>query len=208
MSGDVDRVLTTRELARIVRARGIAFDGLPEGELDNPLGESNRSGPDLRRIRRRHGSESWLASAAASAVAANRSLWIRSSCKKRMEAVYAIDRHAARRSSHQNQHVQRPYATELEAPNSAAAHKLLHTSYAVRGSGRLLLMRFLDAVDPKGCRGGGAAVPHRGPRRKQLAAAPVRPVVLHRIVPRMNQRQLCFATMTGPPGAAARPYLA
>lgn len=147
MSGDVDRVLTTRELARIVRARGIAFDGLPEGELDNPLGESNRSGPDLRRIRRRHGSESWLASAAASAVAANRSLWIRSSCKKRMEAVYAIDRHATRRSSHQNQHVQRPYATELEAPNSAAAHKLLHTSYAVRGSGRLLLMRFLDAVD-------------------------------------------------------------
>jgi len=41
LSGDIDHVLTTRELARMIRARGIAFGALPEsGEFDNPLGES------------------------------------------------------------------------------------------------------------------------------------------------------------------------
>lgn len=40
-SGDVDHVLTTRELARMIRSRGIAFGALEEdGEFDNPLGES------------------------------------------------------------------------------------------------------------------------------------------------------------------------
>jgi hypothetical protein len=29
-SGDIDRVLTTRELARMIRARGIAFNALPK----------------------------------------------------------------------------------------------------------------------------------------------------------------------------------
>lgn len=41
VSGDVDRVLTTRELARMIRARNIAFGALSEeGAFDNPLGES------------------------------------------------------------------------------------------------------------------------------------------------------------------------
>lgn len=41
VSGDVDRVLTTRELARMIRARGIAFGALADdGQFDNPLGES------------------------------------------------------------------------------------------------------------------------------------------------------------------------
>lgn len=45
MAGDVDHVLTTRELARMIRARGIAFGALPEaGEFDNPLGESTGAG--------------------------------------------------------------------------------------------------------------------------------------------------------------------
>jgi NADH-quinone oxidoreductase subunit G len=45
MSGDIDHVLTTRELARMIRARGIAFGALPEdGEFDNPLGESTGAG--------------------------------------------------------------------------------------------------------------------------------------------------------------------
>lgn len=40
-SEDVDYVMTTRELARMIKARGIAFNALPEdGEFDNPLGES------------------------------------------------------------------------------------------------------------------------------------------------------------------------
>jgi len=41
VSGDIDHVLTTRELARMIRARGIAFGALSEeGCFDNPLGES------------------------------------------------------------------------------------------------------------------------------------------------------------------------
>lgn len=41
VSGDVDHVLTTRELARMIRARNIAFGALSEeGAFDNPLGES------------------------------------------------------------------------------------------------------------------------------------------------------------------------
>ena len=41
VSGDIDRVLTTRELARMIKARGIAFSALSEdGDFDHPLGES------------------------------------------------------------------------------------------------------------------------------------------------------------------------
>ena len=45
VSGDIDHVLTTRELARMIRSRDIAFGALPEdGEFDNPLGESTGAG--------------------------------------------------------------------------------------------------------------------------------------------------------------------
>ena len=41
VAGDVDHVVTTRELARMIRARGIAFGALPDdGAFDNPLGQS------------------------------------------------------------------------------------------------------------------------------------------------------------------------
>ncbi len=38
---DVDAVLTTRELARMIRQAGIDFDALPEGDFDTPLGLSS-----------------------------------------------------------------------------------------------------------------------------------------------------------------------
>jgi NADH-quinone oxidoreductase subunit G len=45
VSGDLDRVLTTRELARMIKARGIAFNALSEeAAFDNPLGESTGAG--------------------------------------------------------------------------------------------------------------------------------------------------------------------
>ncbi len=45
VSGDIDHVLTTRELARMIRARGIGFSALSEdGEFDDPLGESTGAG--------------------------------------------------------------------------------------------------------------------------------------------------------------------
>ena len=40
MLQDVDAVLTTRELVRLFKFTGIEFEELPEGEFDNPLGES------------------------------------------------------------------------------------------------------------------------------------------------------------------------
>ncbi|HPP80209.1 MAG TPA: NADH-dependent [FeFe] hydrogenase, group A6 [Deltaproteobacteria bacterium] len=41
---DVDYVLTTRELARMIRQAGIDFANLPDGEYDNPLGEYTGAG--------------------------------------------------------------------------------------------------------------------------------------------------------------------
>jgi hypothetical protein len=67
--------------------------------------------------------------------------------QQRMQAVYAIDAQAQRRRSYENPDVQKLYATELREAGSARARELLHTSYAARGSARLLLMRLLDCVD-------------------------------------------------------------
>ena len=45
VTGDIDHVLTTRELARMIRARGIGFGALSENaDFDNPLGESTGAG--------------------------------------------------------------------------------------------------------------------------------------------------------------------
>ncbi len=41
---DVDYVLTTRELARMIKQAGIDFVNLPDGEYDNPLGEYTGAG--------------------------------------------------------------------------------------------------------------------------------------------------------------------
>jgi len=213
VSGDVDRVLTTRELARMIKARGIAFNALPEtDEFDNPLGESTgaaqifgASGGVMEAVVRTaahligdehslpldwhdlRGVNTGVKSAAipsigkvaiCNGIAAAQNLleteaWREEfiaievmACvggclggggepksmdprvlEKRAQAIYAIDKATARRRSYENEDVQRLYATELQHPNSAAAHKLLHTSYAARHSKRLLLMRFLDSVD-------------------------------------------------------------
>lgn len=219
MSGDVDHVLTTRELARMIRARGIAFGALAEeGCFDDPLGESTgagqifgASGGVMEALVRR---ASHLAGAACSfqldwhqlrgvnagvktaeiagigkvaicnGIAAAQHLLETPAWRdeyvaievmacvggclggggepksmdpqildKRMQAIYAIDQGAPHRRSHENQQVQQLYATELEAPNSPAALARLHTSFAARGSGRLLLMQLLDAVDRRDAEG-------------------------------------------------------
>lgn len=41
---DVDAVLTTRELAMMIKQAGINFENLPEEDFDNPLGESTGAG--------------------------------------------------------------------------------------------------------------------------------------------------------------------
>jgi len=45
MSGDIDHVITTRELARMMRVRGLALGAFPDdGRFDSPLGESTGAG--------------------------------------------------------------------------------------------------------------------------------------------------------------------
>jgi iron-only hydrogenase group A len=219
VSEDIDRVLTTRELARMIKARGIAFNALPEdGAFDNPLGESTgaaqifgASGGVMEAVVRTAshliGKEDQLplewqqlrgvnegvktaeipgigkVAICNGIAAAQRMLetdeWRdefvaievmacvggclggggepKSSdpqvLEKRMQAIYAVDKQAPRRRSYENQDVQNLYATELEAPNSAKAHAMLHTHYAARNSKRLLLMRFLDCVDRRDAHG-------------------------------------------------------
>lgn len=41
---DIDASITTRELARLIKEKGIMFNELPDGELDNPLGEFTGAG--------------------------------------------------------------------------------------------------------------------------------------------------------------------
>lgn len=213
LSGDVDHVLTTRELARMIRARGIAFGALDEdGVFDNPLGQSTgaaqifgASGGVMEAMVRtaiylsdpkREAAVDWRqlrgvtdgvktadipglgAVAVCNGIAAAQRLlqteaWRTQfvaievmACvggclggggepkstdpevlQTRARAVYAIDAGAPRRRSYENPDVQALYASELERPNSQAAHALLHTHYAGRRSKRALLMRFLDCVD-------------------------------------------------------------
>ena len=41
---DIDVVLTTRELARLIKSRGISFAKLPDEAFDNPIGEGSTAG--------------------------------------------------------------------------------------------------------------------------------------------------------------------
>lgn len=213
MSGDVDRVLTTRELARMIRARGIAFGSLPdEGEFDNPLGLSTGAAqifgasggvmeamvrtaahlvgqedalplewhalrgvgsriktadiPGVGRVavcggiaavQRMLETDAWRDEFVAIEVMACVGGCLGGGGEpksmdphildKRRQAIYELDKHAVQRRSYENQDVQQLYAAELQVPNSARAHELLHTSFAARNSKRSLLMRFLDCVD-------------------------------------------------------------
>lgn len=221
MSGDVDHVLTTRELARMIRSRGIAFGALDEdGTFDSPLGESTgaaqifgasggvmeamvRTAAHLKGVedqvplewQKLRGVNEAVKTATIPSIgtvavcngiaAAQRMLetddWRTEfvavevmACvggclggggepksmdpdvlRKRSQAIYSIDANAPRRRSYENPDIQELYATQLEKPNSEAAHGLLHTHYSGRRSERSVLMRFLDCVDRRD--GAGAA---------------------------------------------------
>ena len=235
MAGDVDHVITTRELAKMIQARGIAFGALPDdGQFDNPLGESTgaaqifgASGGVMEAMvrtaahflgqedtlplewQRLRGVDQMVKTAEVhglgrvaicNGIAAAQELlqndhWRQDfvaievmACvggclggggepksmdphilEKRMKAIYAIDQGAPKRRSHENQEVQQLYATQLKHPNSAEAHRLLHTSFAARHSPRSLLMRFLGCVDRRDG-SGAAALLH--PRATWSTASP------------------------------------
>eukprot|EP00970_Alexandrium_tamarense_P011967 scaffold2642_cov293-Alexandrium_tamarense.AAC.4 len=69
--------------------------------------------------------------------------------KRRMAGIYSIDKNAPIRKSHENKEVQQLYKDFLSFPLSEISERLLHTSYAPRGSPREKLSRFLSAVDAR-----------------------------------------------------------
>ncbi|MFZ5924743.1 MAG: [Fe-Fe] hydrogenase large subunit C-terminal domain-containing protein, partial [Bacillota bacterium] len=194
---DVDVALTTRELARMIKAAGINLDDLPDGEFDAPLGISTGAGAlfgvsggvmeaalrtvcdvaakkapggvEFSEVRGMDGireavlmvsgQELRVAVAHGLGNAGRLLQQIRDekvsyhfievmacpggcvegggqprSCDpeiaaKRVAALYAEDRRAKVRKSHENLAVRRLYDGFLGEPGSEAAHKLLHTTY-------------------------------------------------------------------------------
>ena len=53
---DVDYGLTTRELAQMIKEAGIHLPDMPKSDFDDPFGDRDGLGRDLRRDRRRDGS--------------------------------------------------------------------------------------------------------------------------------------------------------
>lgn len=103
---DVDVVLTTRELGRMLKEAGIDFSALLDEEYDNPLGISTGGGqpiPTTREIR-----------------------------EKRAAGLYNADRALPLRKSHENPAVQELYKEYLGEPLGHKSHTLLHTHYVER----------------------------------------------------------------------------
>ncbi len=197
---DVDAVLTTRELARMIKNAGIDFTKLADEHFDDPMGEStgaavifgaaggvmeaalrtahffltgkemdNVEFTPVRGLQGVKEGEVTIANLTikVAAVSGLKNIGtildkIRSgensyhfievmACpngcingggqpinsdpdrvRKRMEAIYAIDRTLPKRASHQNEAVMRLYKEFLGEPNGHKAHELLHTHYVER----------------------------------------------------------------------------
>ena len=192
---DVDAVLTTRELARMIKNAGIDFTRLADEHFDDPMGESTGAAAifgaaggvmeaalrsahffltgkemdnvEFTPVRGLQGVKEGEVTIAGltikiAAVSGLKNIGaildkIRSgestyhfievmACpngcingggqpinsdpdrvRKRMEAIYAIDRTLPKRASHQNEAVMRLYKEYLGEPNGHKAHELLHT---------------------------------------------------------------------------------
>jgi iron-only hydrogenase group A len=197
---DIDAVLTTRELAELIRAHGLDLSTLAPEAPDTPFGERTSAGklfgasggvaeaalrtahflltgeppasPKLQPLRGLDGIKEYrttiagreIGVAAVSSLGHARALLdqVRAGRKDlhfievmtcpggcingggqprgaapdavraRMQTLYAIDRDALLRTSHQNPAVQRLYAEFLGKPLSHRSHELLHTTYEKR----------------------------------------------------------------------------
>jgi NADH-quinone oxidoreductase subunit G/NADP-reducing hydrogenase subunit HndD len=197
---DIDAVLTTRELASLIRMHGLDLGTLAPEAPDTPFGERTSAGklfgasggvaeaavrtahylltgkahdaPRLQALRGLDGVKQYHATvagrelgvAAVSGLGHARALLDQvrggrtdlqfievmtcpggcisgggqpraaspEAVRARMHALYAIDRDAPLRASHQNLAVQRLYTEFLEKPLSPRSHELLHTNYQAR----------------------------------------------------------------------------
>jgi iron-only hydrogenase group A len=199
-SADIDAVLTTREMSRIIRMRGLDFGTLEPSAADTPFGERSSAGkifgasggvmeaalrtahwmltggnlPDLKveAVRGSAGVKEArldingleIGVAVVSGLGNARTLLEQikagrtdlhfievmtcpggciagggqphnadlPSVRKRMKALYKLDRDEKLRTSHENPSIQRLYEEFLGEPNSHKAHELLHTDYHAR----------------------------------------------------------------------------
>ncbi len=197
---DVDAVVTTRELARMIKTAGVDFTRLPDEPFDDPMGESTGaaaifaaaggvmeaalrtahyfiSGKDMENIeftpvrglqgvkeaevtitgikirvaavsglknislildKIRNGENTWQfieVMACPNGCINGGGQPVSSDpdrVRKRMEAIYEIDRSLPKRSSHHNESVMNLYKEFLGEPNGHRAHELLHTHYVER----------------------------------------------------------------------------
>lgn len=197
---DTDAVITTRGLIKLIKYIGIDFNNLPEGEFDNPMGQSTGAGAifgatggvmeaalrttyewltgkemknveytpvrgfdgikeaeidiEGRKIRIAVAHTLKNAKVIMDKLRAGQCKYdfievmaCPGGClggggqpvdttmavnKKRMEALYTIDKNTKYRKSHENPYLKKLYAEFLEKPGSEIAHKLLHTHYHAR----------------------------------------------------------------------------
>ena len=119
---NVDAVLTTRELARMIKTAGIDFASLEDEAFDDPMGISSGAGGifgvtgggqpriDMEEYR-----------------------------ELRAGALYSEDERKNLRMSHENPAVTQLYAEYLGSPCGEKSHHLLHTTYTPRGQFNELL---------------------------------------------------------------------
>jgi NADH-quinone oxidoreductase subunit G len=72
--------------------------------------------------------------------------------QKPAKGIYSIDSDAPVRKSHENVEVQQLYKEVFDHPLSETSEKLLHTTFAPRGTPRDIFGWFLDAVDHGDCK--------------------------------------------------------
>ena len=124
---DVDVVLTTRELARMIKLAGIRWSALPESEYDDPLGISTGAGVIF-------GATGGVMEAALRTVyevVTGEELGdINFTAVRGMQGIKEAE--VALRQSHHNPAVTRLYEEFLRRPLSHTSHELLHTHYKPR----------------------------------------------------------------------------
>lgn len=112
---NVDAVLTTRELARMIREAGIDFTNLPDEPFDSPMGQSTGA------------ADIFGTTGGGQPRPTNDAIR-----EKRLEAIYREDEGKPLRKSHENPDIKQLYSLFLGSPCGHLSHELLHTTYTRR----------------------------------------------------------------------------
>ena len=131
---DVDYVLTTRELAKLIRYVGLDLSVLPESEFDsNGLKNAEEL---IRRVERGEADYIFIeimACPGGCIGGGGQPIGTNNAVRDaRIQALYEIDRSLPLRKSHENPEIKTIYEEFFGAPLSQRSHELLHTHYHAR----------------------------------------------------------------------------